>query len=1175
MPIELADRAGTISWTFSTGDAIHSSPAIGLDGTIYVGSDDGHLYAVHPDGTEKWKYDAGSPVGAIPAVGTDGTVYFINDNRLLALDPGAGTEKWIHSFEEPVYSASPALAADGSVYVGAHDGLHAIDRFGEEKWVFQNGSINFESPSVGPDGTIYVGTDLIFWAINPDGTEKWKNTDALGNEARHAPTIDANTVLYVINVYQDLSALNSDGTKKWITSAHPYPPSIGTDGTLYVAKMDWEDGEQSVLAALDPEDGSTKWMKTLEGLVSTRPALGDDGLIYVGTSSGTFYALDEDGNIEWDLSVGSGISSSPTIGSDGTIYFGNDDGKLYAVVSNSYGLADSAWPKIRQNNFNRGSREYATNWEEAQQLYPVDASVSGDGFGASVFTDGRYALVGMPGDDTWATGGGAVYLYRRNAMGERIFWSPEKVLYPPGTNEKTLFGHALGNNQGQFLVGAPNAEVASERRGAVYLYWRARNQWQEATLSASDGQAGDQFGYAIATSGTYLLVSAPSRTVAGKRNAGAVYVFERGSDGRRWKEVGAITAAEPKENEQFGYALALEKQRALIGASDLIFPCRTTSCPSAGAVYLFENEAEPRQWTQLKKLTSNRPNQKDNYGRALAFNGEDIMVGASTYRTFWPGSQNQGAVFLYSFSKLTADSGQPGADMAVSPQPPKWKGSRSDAYFGSALSMRDRKATIGEPGTATVHLLLKDQSSLPGRWRTWQEFSGPAGSSYGEAVTIADRNLIAASSSADDYGLEETGYVGVIEEIPGSDHEWTLYGKLPPYNANAKARGFGYAFVSDGDGIVVPFEEADASGQYVPVTYLFEKRGYGDWWEQAFTLRHSDEPTTRFTTGAISGDYAIGGDPGNKICPLDNSPTDNRIGRAFAYYRNAQGGEPWMLYKTLVPHIENCQTEQPQFGSGIGLSEQYLAIGAMSETEDDPEAYRGAVYFYRAEDSSFPVHWELMGKVFANECDRYLGSRVAIDRDLVAVGRITRGCPDQVPKAYVFDLSQDDFQTPAYLFPGDYYGSGFGSSLDVDWESRKIAAAIETENTEDEGVYIFQETAEAWALEQKLERPLPEVVGFGNGLSLTENHLLTGAPQSFYDPQGRNTSGAAFIFRYDTATERWLQEWAQTEAPDRVRSFGSSVYLDSTQAMIGGRGGVFIYHNWNPEPTKNLPKTNT
>jgi outer membrane protein assembly factor BamB len=38
---------GTLKWTCKTGDWVDSSPAIGPDGTVYVGSEDGYLYAIY------------------------------------------------------------------------------------------------------------------------------------------------------------------------------------------------------------------------------------------------------------------------------------------------------------------------------------------------------------------------------------------------------------------------------------------------------------------------------------------------------------------------------------------------------------------------------------------------------------------------------------------------------------------------------------------------------------------------------------------------------------------------------------------------------------------------------------------------------------------------------------------------------------------------------------------------------------------------------------------------------------------------------------------------------------------------------------------------------------------------------------------------------------------------
>uniref|UniRef100_UPI003467EF7C Cell surface protein n=1 Tax=synthetic construct TaxID=32630 RepID=UPI003467EF7C len=66
---------GKLKWKFETGGSVHSSPAIGQDGTIYVGSNDHYLYAINPNGKLKWKFETGGSVHSSPAIGQDGTIY--------------------------------------------------------------------------------------------------------------------------------------------------------------------------------------------------------------------------------------------------------------------------------------------------------------------------------------------------------------------------------------------------------------------------------------------------------------------------------------------------------------------------------------------------------------------------------------------------------------------------------------------------------------------------------------------------------------------------------------------------------------------------------------------------------------------------------------------------------------------------------------------------------------------------------------------------------------------------------------------------------------------------------------------------------------------------------------------------------------------------------------------
>jgi hypothetical protein len=127
--IEITKTESTIGsqkWKFSLWHWMKSSPAIGSEGTIYVGSNDNNLYAINPDGTQKWVFSTGNAVCSSPAIGSDGTIYVGScDSNLYAINPD-GTQKW--SFTTGGYvESSPAIGSDGTIYVGSNDGdLYAI-----------------------------------------------------------------------------------------------------------------------------------------------------------------------------------------------------------------------------------------------------------------------------------------------------------------------------------------------------------------------------------------------------------------------------------------------------------------------------------------------------------------------------------------------------------------------------------------------------------------------------------------------------------------------------------------------------------------------------------------------------------------------------------------------------------------------------------------------------------------------------------------------------------------------------------------------------------------------------------------------------------------------------------------------------------------------------------------
>jgi len=287
----------------------------------------------------KWAFTTRNTVSSSPAIASDGTIYVGSDDFNLYAINADGSKKWACATGRRIDS-SPAIGADGTIYVGSEGiALCAINPDGTQKWAKTIGvnSNEVSSPAVGTDGTIYIGayinganynqyTGKLF-AFSPDGTQKWAYT--IGNLDYYlvvfSPAVGTDGTIYVGAGDNNLYAINPDGTQKWCYpcgSAIGSDPSIGADGTIYV-------GLQSGLLAINT-NGKQKWAYYPGSWIAATPAIGADGTIYDG-SRDDFFALNPDGTVKWKLKGGAGFNS-PAIGADGTIYYGQND--LYAISPN-------------------------------------------------------------------------------------------------------------------------------------------------------------------------------------------------------------------------------------------------------------------------------------------------------------------------------------------------------------------------------------------------------------------------------------------------------------------------------------------------------------------------------------------------------------------------------------------------------------------------------------------------------------------------------------------------------------------------------------------------------------------------------------------------------------------------------------------------------------------------
>jgi hypothetical protein len=256
-------------------------------------------------------------------------------------------------------------------------------------------------------------------------------------------------------------------------------------------------------------------------------------------------------------------------------------------------------------------------WIERRRLAPPnDGQVRG--FGRAVAIDGDTAVVGAP-REAGANGprAGAVHVYVRNA-GE---WTLQARLVAPDGGGNDRFGAAVAAEGNVIVVGAPWAQVEpAGGAGAAYVFVRQGSTWSAmARLTAPAGFSGDEFGFAVAVSGDAVLVGAPDAGPQSASQNGLAYVFARQGDS--WAIDQTLVAPDAANGSLFGHAVALDGDRALVGAY-----AANGNALRSGAAYVFRREAGRWQFEQAMAPASAQ--QGAWLGDAVALDGHQALIGA-------------------------------------------------------------------------------------------------------------------------------------------------------------------------------------------------------------------------------------------------------------------------------------------------------------------------------------------------------------------------------------------------------------------------------------------------------------------------------------------------------------------------------------------------------------------
>ncbi|MBM4116925.1 hypothetical protein FJ251_04155 [bacterium] len=318
-----------LAWTVATGDSIvFSSPVVGADGRLYVGTLGDRLLALSPQGDHLWSYSAGGNFRhSTPAIAADGSITIASaDGVLHAVNPN-GSARWTLALPSTVKS-SPKIAADGTIYIGAENGrLYAVNATGTLRWSYLTGGAIRTVPAIANDGTVLFGSlDGKLYALHANGTLRWSALTN-GQLKFSSPTVTESGVVYFGSYDGFLYAVTLDQTFLW---AYPTghvlrsSPAIGPLGQIYI-------GVDSKLIALLP-DGTLAWEYDTGGEIYSSPVyFGDDDVVCVGSDSGVFHCLRADGQLDWTFTVGSQIRTVPCPAPSGHIYVADAAGTIWAM----------------------------------------------------------------------------------------------------------------------------------------------------------------------------------------------------------------------------------------------------------------------------------------------------------------------------------------------------------------------------------------------------------------------------------------------------------------------------------------------------------------------------------------------------------------------------------------------------------------------------------------------------------------------------------------------------------------------------------------------------------------------------------------------------------------------------------------------------------------------------
>ncbi len=425
---------------------------------------------------------------------------------------------------------------------------------------------------------------------------------------------------------------------------------------------------------------------------------------------------------------------------------------------------------------------------------------------------------------------------------------------------------------------------------------------QEAILKAAVPGAGDWLGRSLALDGDTLLVGAEDedggspgvngdQTNDDLEDAGAAYVFVLGPSG--WTQQAYLKAAAPAADEDFGAAVALSGDVAVVGA-----PRTTLDDVRVGAAHVYERSGGV--WSHVAVLRASNPGFGDTFGAAVAVSGDTIVVAAP--------------------SEDSAATGVDGDQLDEG----------ASASGAAYVFVRD-----GAGWTQQAYLKASNTGS---------------GDHFGEALALEGDTLVAGASDEDsaatgvdgDQAGNSAPSAGAAYVFTRSGSAWTQQAYLKASNTDS-LDAFGLSVALSGDTLAVgaPGEAGFSAGvganqasdgaPAAGAAYVFTRSG-STWSQQVYIKSLAPDSADIFGFGlGLAGDVLVVGAPreDGSSCGVNGPATDDGLKDAGAAFVYARAGSSWSAHGYLKPSLSSG--EFTRFGDTCAASGPLVVVGSWHQ----------------------------------------------------------------------------------------------------------------------------------------------------------------------------------------------------------------------------------------------------